>query len=176
MIPSSPQPRRRASRGTLRRTAGKSPWVTRLAVAASVAAALALGAGAVYQGTSGDRRLADSYRAVLAQGHGSFFAAAPLKSPTETLGSVFGYQGQPSWLFATLNQPTAQPGHYEVQLITRDGRHLSLGETVFGGNHRTWGAQIPVNLTQVSQLRFEAASGQFTIIAYLNPRNPWSPG
>ena len=175
MTPSSPQLRRSARR-TLRRTAGRSPWVARLAVAASVAAALALGAGAVYQGTSGDRRLADSYRAVLAQGHGSFFAAAPLKSPTGTLGSVFGYQGQPSWLFATLNQPTAQPEHYEVQLITRDGRHLSLGETVLGGTHRTWGAQIPVTLTQVSQLRFEAVGGQSAIIAYLNPRNPWSPG
>jgi hypothetical protein len=176
MTPSSPQPRRRASRRALRRTAGRRPWVARLAVAASVAAALALGAGAVYQGTSGDRRLADSYRAVLAQGHGSFFAAAPLRSPAGTLGSVFGYQGQPSWLFATLNQPPAQPEHYDVQLITRDGRHLPLGETVLGGTHRTWGAQIPVTLTQVSQLRFEAASGQSTIIAYLNPRNPWSPG
>jgi hypothetical protein len=137
---------------------------------------LALGAGAVYQGTSGDRRLADSYRAVLAQGHGSFFAAAPLKSPTGTLGSVFGYQGQPSWLFATLSLPTARAERYEVQLITRDGRHLSLGGTVLGGTHRTWGAQIPVQLNQVSQLRFESASGQSTIIAYLNPRNPWSSG
>ncbi len=176
MTASSPEPRRRASRRALRRTAGRRPWVTRLAVAASVAAALALGAGAVYQGTSGDRRLADSYRSVLAQGHGSFFAAAPLWSPAGTLGSVFGYQGQPSWLFATLNQPTVQPEHYDVQLITRDGRHLSLGETVLGGTHRTWGAQIPVQLTQVSQLRFEAVSGQSTLIASLNPHNPWSPG
>src|SRR5947208_332496 len=175
MTPPSPQPRRSARRA-LRRTAGKHPWMARLAVAAAVAAALALGAGAVYQGTSGDRRLADSYRAVLAQGHGSFFAAAPLKSPAGTLGSVFGYQGQPSWLFVTLNKPTAQPEHYEVQLVTRDGRHLSLGETVLGGTHRTWGAQIPVQLTQVSQLRFEAASGQSTLIASLDPHNPWTPG
>jgi uncharacterized membrane protein len=159
-----------------RRTAGRRPWMARAAVAAAVAAALALGAGAVYQGTSGDRRLADSYRAVLVQGHGSFFAAAPLRSPAGTLGSVFGYQGQPSWLFATLSQPTAQPEHYDVQLVTRDGRHLSLGGTVLGGTHRTWGAQIPVELTQVRQLRFEAASGQFTMTAYLSPRNPWSPG
>jgi hypothetical protein len=107
---------------------------------------------------------------------GAINVAAPLRSPAGTLGSVFGYQGQPSWLFATLNQPTAQPGHYDVQLVTRDGRHLSLGGTVLGGTHRTWGAQIPVKLTQVRQLRFEAASGQFTMTAYLNPRNPWSPG
>jgi hypothetical protein len=150
--------------------------VARLAVAAAVAAALALGAGAVYQGTSGDRRLADSYRSVLAQGHGSFFVAAPLRSPAGTIGSVFGYQGQPSWLFATLSRPTAQPEHYDVQLVTRDGRHLSLGGTVLGGTHRTWGAQIPVKLTQVRQLRFEAAGGQITMTAYLNPRNPWSSG
>ena len=45
-----------------------------------------------------------------------------------------------------------------------------------GGVHRTWGGQIPVKLTQVRQLRIEAASGQFTMTAYLNPRNLWSPG
>jgi anti-sigma factor RsiW len=157
MTPSAPQPSRRVARRALRRAGGGRPWVTRLAVAASVAAALALGAGAVYQGTSADRHLADSYRSVLAQGHGSFFAAAPLQSPTGTLGSVFGYQGQPSWLFATLNRPPAQPESFSVQLITRDGRHLSLGETVLGGTHTTWGAQIPVKLSQVSQLRFVAA-------------------
>jgi hypothetical protein len=113
---------------------------------------------------------------VLAQGHGSFFAAAPLQSPTGILGSVFGYQGQPSWVFATLSRPVAQPEHYDVQLITRDGRRLSLGEAVLGGTRRTWGAQIPVKLTEVSKLRFEAASGQTTMVAYFNARNPWSPG
>lgn len=53
---------------------------------------------------------------------------------------MFEYQGQPSWLFASLSQPTAQPEHYDVQLVTRDGRHLSLGGAVLGGTHRTWGA------------------------------------
>ena len=176
MTPSSPQPRQRAARRTLRRTGGWRSWVPRLAVAASVAAALALGAGIVYQSTSADRHLADSYRSVLAQGRGSFFAAAPLRSPTGTLGSVFGYQGQPSWLFATLNRPPARPEHFSVQLITRDGRHLSLGGTILGGTHTTWGGQIPVELAQVSQLRFVAVDGGSTMIAYLNARNPWSSG
>ena len=182
MTPSAPQPLQPATRGgrrdrrALRRAGGGRPWVARLAVAASVAAALALGAGVVYQGTSADRHLAGSYRSVLAQGHGSFFAAAPLQSPAGTLGNVFGYQGQPSWLFATLSRPPAQPEPFSVQLITRDGRHLSLGETVLGGTHTTWGAQIPVKLTQVSQLRFVAADGQSTMIADLNARDPWGPG
>ena len=176
MTASSPRPGQRATHRALRRTAGRRPWMARVAVATAVAAALALGAGAVYQGTSGDRRLADSYRSVLAQGHGSFFVAAPLRSPAGPLGSVYGYQGQPSWLFATLSQPTARPERYDVQLVTSDGRHVPLGGTVLGGTHRTWGGQIPVQLTQVRQLRFEAASGKSTLIAYLNPRNPWSPG
>jgi hypothetical protein len=185
MTPSAPQSlqpttrrdrRDRRAHRALRRVGGGRPWVARLAVAASVAAALALGAGVVYQGTSADRHLADSYRSVLAQGHGSFFAAAPLQSPAGTLGNVFGYQGQPSWLFATLSRPPAQPEPFSVQLITRDGKHLSLGETVLGGTHTTWGAQIPVKLTQVSQLRFVAADGQSTMIADLNARDPWGPG
>lgn len=113
---------------------------------------------------------------MLAQGHGSFFAAAPLQSPNGTLGRVFGYQGQPSWLFATLDRLAARPERYNVQLITSDGRQLSLGQAVLGGTQSTWGAQIPVKLTQVRQLRFEAASGQSAMTAYLNPRNPWSPG
>src|SRR5215472_12069958 len=66
-------------------------WLPRLAMAASIIAALAVGAGAVYQGTAADRRLADSYRAVLAQGYGSFFTAAPVHRPTGTTGTVFGY-------------------------------------------------------------------------------------
>jgi hypothetical protein len=150
--------------------------VTRLAVAASFVLALAVGAGVVYQGTSGDRRLADSYRSVLAQGHGSFFAAAPLQGPTGTLGRVFGYQGQPSWLFATVSMPAARPQRFDVWLVTRDGRRLSLGETVLGGTHSTWGAGIPVKLTQVAQLRFEAASGHATMVAYLNAHSPWNSG
>jgi hypothetical protein len=68
------------------------------------------------------------------------------------------------------------PEHYDVQLITRDGRHLSLGQAILGGTHRTWGTQIPVQLAQVGQLRFEAVSGQSALVADLNPRNPWGPG
>jgi hypothetical protein len=151
-------------------------WLPRLAVAASIIAALAVGAGAVYQGTAADRRLADSYRAVLAQGHGSFFTAAPLRGPTGAAGTVFGYQGHPSWLWATVHLPDSRAQRFDVQLITRDGRHLPAGTAVLGGTHDTWAAKIPVNLTNLSQLRFVAADGQATIVAYLNARSPWGSG
>jgi hypothetical protein len=151
-------------------------WLPRLAVAASIIAALAVGAGAVYQGTASDRRLADSYRAVLAQGHGSFFTAAPLRGPTGAAGTVFGYQGHPSWLWATVHLPNAAAQRFDVQLITRDGAHLPAGTAVLGGTQDTWAAQIPMNLTNLAQLRFVTANGQTTIVAHLDARSPWGSG
>jgi hypothetical protein len=165
--------RRRATRPGAQHFPAGRRWLPRLAVAASIIAALAVGAGTVYQGTSADRRLADSYRAVLAQGHGSFFTAAPVRGPTGTAGTVFGYQGHPSWLWATVHLPNANAQRFDVQLITRDGRHLPAGTAVLGGTHDTWAAQIPMNLTNLAQLRFVAADGQTTIVAHLNARSPW---
>jgi hypothetical protein len=169
--------RRRWRLRPVRRPAPARPsWVPRLAVAASIAAALAVGAGAVYQGTSADRQLADGYRAVLAQGHGAFFAAAPLRGPTGTLGTVFGYQGRPCWMFATVRLPGPGTQRFNVQLVTRDGRHLSAGSAVLGDGHDTWGARIPVDLTNVTQLWFVAASGRTTMVANFSVHDPWAHG
>jgi hypothetical protein len=65
-------PRRRG----LQPLARRRRWV---AVAAAVVLAAVVGAGSVFLATAGDRRLADDYQAVLRQGQGSFFAAAPLR-------------------------------------------------------------------------------------------------
>jgi hypothetical protein len=166
----------RAPRPATRHPRGRRRWVPRLAVATSIVAALAAGAGAVYQGTASDRQLAGSYRAVLGQGHGSFFAAAPLRGPAGATGTVFGYQGRPSWLFATVHMPGPGTQRFDVRLITRDGRQLPAGSAVLGGTHDTWGAQIPIDLTNLAQLRFVAPGGQTTIAAYLNAHGPWGPG
>jgi hypothetical protein len=168
--------RRRVSWPAARHALADRRWLPRLAVAASIVAALGLGAGAVYQGTSGDRQLADSYRAVLAQGHGSFFAAAPLRGPEGTVGTAFGYQGSPSWLFATVHLPHSAAQRFNVQLVTRHGTHVPAGSAVLGGALESWGAQIPVDLTTVTQLRFVAADGRTTITADLNASSPWGPG
>jgi hypothetical protein len=173
---SPPAARRRATRPAARHVPVGRRWLPRLAVAASIIAALAVGAGAVYQGTAGDRRLAASYRAVLAQGQGSFFTAAPVRGPTGTAGTVFGYQGSPSWLWVTVHLPNAGAQRFDVQLITRDGRHLSAGTAVLGGTYDTWAANIPMSLTALAQLRFIAADGQATMVAHLNARSPWGPG
>src|SRR5262245_2589873 len=60
------------------RTSRSRRWVAPLAIAASLVLAMAVGAAAVLAGTADDRQLAESYRAVLAQGNGAFFAAAPV--------------------------------------------------------------------------------------------------
>jgi hypothetical protein len=173
MVPPVARPRRWAIRPAIGRLRSGRRWATRLAVAASLVLALALGAGAVYRGTASDRRLAASYREVLAQAHGSFFAAAPVRGPTGTLGTVFAYQGQPSWMYATLTLPAGRPERFGVLLVTRDGRQLSLGSVVLGGGQGAWGAGIPVALTEVRQLRFVTASGQTVLAASFNVHDPW---
>ena len=173
--PPAARPSPAAQSGGRQRWAGHR-WLPRLAVAASIVAALAVGAGAVYQGTASDRRLADSYRSVLDQGHGSFFAAAPLRGQAGTLGTVYGYQGSPSWLFATVHMPGSGTQRYHVQLTTRDGRQLAAGSAVLGGHRSSWGAQIPMDLTNVAQLRFIAPDGKTAMVAYFGAHSPWSSG
>jgi hypothetical protein len=90
-----PPPRRRPRPIRARRW-----WLA--TAAASVVLAAGLGAGSVLLATADERRLADSYQAVLSQGQGSFFAAAPLQGAQGRAGTVFGYQGRPSWVVVTL--------------------------------------------------------------------------
>jgi len=174
--PAPAAPERQTAKPPGRRLHPDRRWLPRLAVAASVVVALGVGAGAVYQGTSADRQLADNYRAVLAQGHGSFFVSAPLITSAGTVGTVFADQGSPSWLWATVHLPHSAVQTFDVQLVTRDGRHLAAGTAVLGGSHQSWGAQIPMNLTALAQLRFVAADGQTVIVGHLGARGPWGPG
>ena len=62
-------------------------WVATAAAAAVLAAVL--GGGSVFLATAGDRRLAESYQAVLSQGHGAYFLAAPLQGSQGRAGTVF---------------------------------------------------------------------------------------
>src|SRR5262245_38003518 len=143
-----------------------------LAAAAAVLVA-ALGGGSVFAVTAKDRQLADSYRAVLSDGQGSAFAAAPLLGPLGRAGTVFGYQGQPSWMVVTVRPSTPETGQLQVQALTRDGRYLALGKAVLGGGNRAWGGQIPVNLSDVQALRFLRPNGQPAFSATFDRVRSW---
>jgi hypothetical protein len=160
------EPPRRGRRQLL---AHRWRWV---ATAAAVVLVAALGAGSVFLATAGDRRLAAGYQAVLSQGQGAYFLAAPLQGTQGRVGTVFGYQGQPSWAMVTL-QPSIQERRYQVQVVTRDGRYLQLGDVVLGGTKGAWGGQLPVDLSAVHELRLVGSDGGPTLAATFDAANPW---
>jgi hypothetical protein len=111
---------------------------------------------------------------VLSEGRGSSFAAAPLRGAGGgRVGTVFGYQGQPSWMVVTVAPTTPATGQLRVQALTRDGRYLELGTAVLGGGNRVWGGQIPVDLSAVKALRFLRADGGAEFSATFEGVKPW---
>jgi hypothetical protein len=142
-------------------------------VAAAVVLVAALGGGSVFAVTADDRQLAKTYRAVLNQGQGSAFAAAPLEGPRGRAGTVFGYQGQPSWMVVSVQPSIPDTGPLRVEALTREGKYLTLGSAVLGGGNRAWGGQIPVNLSDVQALRFLRADGQTAFSAAFNGVKSW---
>lgn len=140
----------------------RSPRSTRpsrvAAWTAAVAAAAGLAAGVVWWQTAQDRALAASYRHTLAVAHGHGLSAAPLRSGLGAeQGTVFAYQGQPSWVYVTFRAKPG-PGMYDACLVTKDGRRFQLRQFDAGQNPYAWGSTIRVNVREISTIEF-ARSG-----------------
>jgi hypothetical protein len=147
-------------------------WVA-IAAAAAVVLAAAVGGGSVFWATTDDRRLADNYQAVLSQGQGAYFLAAPLQGSQGRVGTVFGYQGRPSWVMVTMEPSTRTEGRFQVQVVTRNGRYLPVGDAVIGGAERAWGAELPVDLSVVHELQFVGSDERIAFTATFDTANPW---
>jgi hypothetical protein len=172
--PQTARPRTLPAPRRSRRPIGR-PWRVGLA-AAGLALAVVVGAAGVLWGTAGDRRLAGQYRAVLGVGQGSFFAAAPVWSNTREIGTAWGYQGDPSWVFVSLRTPESERDWYRAWLVTSDGRRISLGRAELGGGAAAWGHNLPVDLMSARALILEPEGGGDGLVATFVPNSPWSGG
>jgi hypothetical protein len=129
------------------------PWL----VAAAVAVLVAVGATTVTRwADADDRRLADQYRQTLDVADGSYLRAADLVTASgDAAGHVFAYQGQPSWVFMTVEGvPT---GNYDVTLMTEDGRIHDIGTCWVRDGRASWGTAIDVPVSTVDRLEMRAA-------------------
>jgi Putative zinc-finger len=122
--------------------------------AASIVGVAILAAGAVWWQTADDRELAGDYRHTLTIAHGHGLSAAPLllAGGAET-GTVFAYDGSPSWIYITFRSAPPQ-GRYDVRLQTRDGRRLALRPFTAKPGGTAWGSTIQVPIEQIQKLEF----------------------
>jgi hypothetical protein len=141
-----PRPERR--RATLR-------W---LAAATAVAAAVAITAGGMLLGFRDDRRLADHYRATLAQANGRYFAALPLADAAGQEGGVlFTYRGSPSWVLVTV-APSHRSAIARAELVDIRGGRIPLQS--FRLVDGVWGGALPVDLTNLAAVHLLRRDGR----------------
>lgn len=128
-----------------------------LALAAALLTAVLSGAIFEQWRSVDDRRLADQYRETLAVANGRYFKAAPITSAdAQPAGTVFLYQGNPSWVLITITAAPAD-GPYGVLVIdTSGGAHL-IGTCQVTGHTVTAGYQLPLPVAQIRQVRLHAA-------------------
>ncbi|WP_116949371.1 zf-HC2 domain-containing protein [Jiangella endophytica] len=125
--------------------------------AAAVIAGLG-GAGVVWQVTSDDRDLAAGYRETLDVANGRYFHAAPLLDDAGTqVGHVFLYQGDPSWVFTVLGD-TAEPGTYEVSVVTHDGTQ-TVADYEVGRAGGGSGGTVDANIYQIERIDLTGSGG-----------------
>jgi hypothetical protein len=135
-----------------------------LALAVAVLAASAVTAGALLFSFRDDRRVADRYRAVLAQAHGSYFGATRLRDASGKEGGVvFVYTGSPSWMVITVGP--ARRAVTQAQIVTEDGRRLAI--RWFSLIDGTWGGAVPVDPGAIASVRLLDEDGRPVLTADL---------
>jgi Putative zinc-finger len=134
-------------------------WLPVLAPVATAVAAAAI----VLAIVAPDLRLASHYQHTLDTAHGKEFESYALKSSDGTyVGTVFSYEGDPSWIHVDVDAGH-RAGLTSAELVTKDGGqvplrwfHLDPG----GGS----GGSIPMDPNQVQALRL-GGSGTAPLVA-----------
>jgi hypothetical protein len=135
----------------------------RLALVGAIAATAAVTAGAMFVGFRDDRRVADHYRATLAQAHGQYFGAVRFRDAAGKQGGVlFTYRGSPSWLVVTV-APSYRGSVKSAELISSNGERVPL--TSFRLSGGAWGGALPIGLEQLAAVHLIGNGGRSVLIA-----------
>jgi hypothetical protein len=143
----------------LRPPTGSRTARRRLALAAAALAAAAVTALAMVFAYRDDHRLASQYRAALMGANGKYFQSGRLLAADGTVvGTVFGYEGSPSWVFYVIDGRYST-GAFAEELVTRSGRVVRMPR--FGFVDGSWGIATPVPLREIAAVRLtRSSSGQ----------------
>lgn len=137
-----------------------------LVPALAVAAALALGAFGSLLVVDDDLELASRYRETLSIANGKYLSATPLEAPGEArAGTAFGYQGEPSWLFITV-EPEHRAGVRGAEIMTRDGARVPLPAFRLHPSTGSWGRELPIELWNVDMVRLRLAGGEALVAEF----------
>jgi hypothetical protein len=124
---------------------------SRLVLAAAVVLIAAAGAaGVTHWAGSDDRELAAQYRETLRVADGAYLRAAPLVGRGNEVGHVFAYQGNPSWVFVSVND--AASGRHRVRYVTEDGQSHPLGWCRVRDGQGSWGTSLDVPVYAVDRV------------------------
>lgn len=123
---------------------------TGLLVAASLVLVASVAAGVTWWRGADDRVVADEYGRVLSLADGSHLRAAELTSETTGSGTVFAYEGRPSWMFVTLAD--APDGTYHVRVVTDDGRSQWVGTCRVSEGAGSWGTTVTASIGSVARV------------------------
>jgi hypothetical protein len=147
----------------LRALPSPSPLRRALVPIAAAATAAALAVAGTLLVVGDDLELASDYRGTLAEANGEKFQAEHLYAPGEDpAGTVFGYEGSPSWLLVIVD-PAEREGVNGAELVTRDGRQVPLRSFALDPENGSWGGAIPVPFEDVSVVRILSAPGEVLV-------------
>lgn len=156
------------------RGARRPRWRRLLVAAMAVLVAAAGSAAGLYLATGEDRELARHYRDALEQAGGSYFGGIALHDQRlQRVGTVFGYEGAPTWMVVVVDVPE-RSGEYEVVLVTRERERLPMGSLELSNGSGSWGRAIPVRLRDVAGVQLVNEEGESEFQADLPA--PGDPG
>jgi hypothetical protein len=109
---------------------------------------LGVGGAGVWLATAPDRELATSYRSTLDTANGRYLAAADLITDSgaggsaQSVGTVFLYEGNPSWAYVVVRDAGAAPS-YDVVVTVDAGTDAGPGTGSDAGHHYPQSADGP---------------------------------